>query len=437
MISRVQRVTSPLVAAAILLTLTCLASRTEAQEKRSVTIYEESQVPPYTLPDPLICADGSEVADAQTWWDKRRPEILKLCEDEWFGKTTLGRPKKMKFVVRDEKHGARGGIATRLRIGVLFDGSEAGPQMEILVYLPEHTTGQVPVILLMNFQGNYATTPEADIPLPTHWVGGYGNADPSNHAQEKLRGSVAYAFQYDYALQHGYGVATIGYGEVEPDFNGGDKIGVRGKLPSAATGGDRMGAIGTWAWGLSRAVDYLQTNKRIDPKRIGVQGHSRLGKAALWAAAQDQRFAFVISNESGAGGAALNKRIFGETVAVLNHNFPHWFCPNFNKYSDNEAAMSVDSHELIALIAPRPVLITSAVEDRWSDPYGEFLAGVGADPVYRLLCGDGIPDKTYPAPSHVLNGRIGYYVRPGKHDVLLEDWQNYVSFADRYMKVAR
>ena len=189
-----------------------------------------------------------------------------------------------------------------------------------------------------------------------------------------------------------------------------------------------------WAWALSRAVDYLETNPRVDSKRIAVLGFSRLGKTAMWAGAQDERIALVVSNASGAGGVALSKRIFGETVADLMNKFTRWFCPNFRQYAKNEAALPMDQHELAALIAPRPLLITSGTEDLWSDPKGEFLGGLGADPVYRLLGTDGLSQKEQPAPGQLVDSRIGYFLRVGRHDVTLEDWQAMLTYADRYFR---
>ena len=398
--------------------------------QRPGTIEDESKVPPYTLPDPLVCEDGTKVVDAKTWREKRRPELMERFEREVYGKTPIDAPPRMTFVVRDEKKDARGGKATRLRVGVLFDGRKDGPQMEMLVYLPNAANGPVPVFFGLNFEGNYTTTDEADLPLPSHWVPGPRGG--KNVAQESNRGKQASRWQYDYALDRGYGVATACYGEVEPDADGRRQAGVRA-LSSAQGPGD-WGSIGAWAWALSRGYDYLATNPRVDAKKVIVIGHSRLGKTSLWAGAQDERFAMVVSNDSGAGGAALSRRIFGETVAVLNKNFPHWFCTNYRKYSDHEDKCPVDQHELIALIAPRPVLINSATEDLWADPKGEFLSGVGADPVYRLLGTDGLAQKEWPKPSRLIDSRIGYFLRPGKHDVTLEDWQAYVAFADKHVK---
>jgi hypothetical protein len=397
-------------------------------------ITDESMVPPYQLRDPLVCNDGTPVRSADTWHNKRRPELLQLFASEMYGRTLLGRPEKMRFVVREELPEARAGAVTRLRIGILFDGTEEGPQMELLVYLPNHVTGKVPVFLGLNFDGNYTTTVEPDLPVPNHWAMGlFGNKMENHRPKESGRGVHQHMWPYTYLLEHGYGVATVAYGEIEPDEK---REPASAALPSSprtlapAVSPADWGTIGTWAWGLSRALDYLETHPRVDPKKVAVLGFSRLGKTALWAGAQDERFALVISNASGAGGAALNKRIFGETVRHLTSHFPYWFAPNFNKYTDNESELPFDQHELLALIAPRPLLVTSGTTDIGADPKGEFLSVLHASPVYQLLGSPGFPSSEMPPPSVFVPGRISYFLRPGSHDVTLEDWQAMVRFAD-------
>jgi hypothetical protein len=395
------------------------------------TISDEAQVPPFSLPNPLVCEDGTRVADAAAWKEKRRPELLRLFERNVYGKTLVERPAALRFVLREEKKDARGGKATRLRVGILFEGREDGRQMELLVYLPNKAAGPVPMFLGLNFDGNYSTTEDADLPLPSHWVNGlFTNRVEKHRPAEAGRGIHGELWQYDLALDNGYGVATAGYGEVQPDEAGMWKDGPRGLGPEP--GAEDWGSLGAWAWALSRAMDYLETNPRVNPKGVAVIGFSRLGKAALWAGAQDERFAMVVSMGSGAGGAALSKRIFGETVENMTTRLGHWFCPSYGRYAGREADLPVDQHELLALIAPRPVLILSATEDLWSDPKGEFLSGVGADPVYRLLGTDGIAQKEWPEPRKLLTSRIGYYLRPGKHDVTKEDWQAMLDFARRH-----
>jgi hypothetical protein len=239
-------------------------------------------------------------------------------------------------------------------------------------------------------------------------------------------------FPYDEILARGYGFATASYGEVEPDGKGRWQEGPRGLTKEP--GEHDWGAIGAWAWALSRAMDYLETNRRVDAKRVAVFGFSRLGKTAMWAGAQDQRFALVISQNSGKGGISLSKRLTGEPVKHLSQNLGHWFAPAYNRYADNEAALPVDGHSLAALIAPRPLLILSGSEDKWSDPEGEFLGGFHANPVYRLLKTDGLLALQQPAPGNLISSTVGYYLRPGPHDVMLEDWQATLAFADKHLK---
>ena len=396
-------------------------------------ITNEAQVPPYALPDPLICQNGTRVTNARMWREQRRPELLHLFENEEYGKTLVDRPGNLKFVLRGEKPDARGGTATRLRVGVLFEGREEGRQMELLIYLPNNVKGPVPMFLGFNFDGNYTTTDEPDLPLPKHYAMGlYANRLVKNIPTEAGRGIHKSMWQYDLALARGYGVVTAGYGEVEPDADSRWKKGPRGLGPEP--GAKDWGCIGAWAWAYSRALDYLETNPRVDAKRVALIGFSRLGKTAMWAGAQDERFALLVSNNSGAGGVALHKRIFGETVANLTGNLGRWFCPDFRQYATNETALPIDQHELVALIAPRPVLIVSGTGDLWSDPKGEFLGGLGADPVYRLLGTDGLAKKEWPAPGQLVDSRIGYFMHAGRHDVTLEDWQAMVTYADKYLK---
>lgn len=415
---------SVLFAAGVLALLMCLGTCPAAADEPKPTSL--------ALPDPLRMANGARVTTARQWHDRRRPELLRLFASEVYGRTLVGRPKNLRFVVREEKHDALGGKATRLRVGILFEGREDGPQMELLVYLPNHAHGPAPVFLGLNFDGNYDTTDEPDIPLPAHWVNGLFQSGPNDHkAHESARGRHRAMFPYDLILSRGYGFATAGYGEVEPDEPGHWKDGPRGLGPPPAAGD--WGALGAWAWALSRAMDYLETNKRVDAKRVALFGFSRLGKAAMWAGAQDERFAAVVSQCSGRGGVSLSKRLTGEPIAHLSGPLGHWFAPNYAKYANNEAALPVDGHELAALIAPRPLLILSGAEDSWSDPEGEFLGGLGADPVYRLLGTDGLAVKQWPAPQHLVDSTVGYYLRSGGHDVTLEDWQATLAFADKHL----
>ncbi len=402
-----------------------------------ITHTDESRVPQYTLPEVLTSADGHHVTDAHTWTDKRRREVLELFAVHEYGRSP-GRPENMRFVVRETAKDALGGKATRKQISVLLRGEENGPRMEILLYTPNTATGPVPAFLGLNFSGNHSIHSDPGIFLSDRWMRPGGNSGiQNNRATEETRGSSSSRWPVETILDRGYGLATVYYGDLEPDFADGWKTGIRGialkEQGRTDFEPDAWGGIAAWAWGLSRALDYLQNDPQIDPARVAVLGHSRLGKTALWAGAQDERFALVISNDSGCGGAALNRRGYGETVERINTSFPHWFCSNFKKYNKNESGLPMDQHMLIALMAPRPVYVASALEDQWADPKGEFLSAKHAGPVYQLFGLRGVESSEQPAVNSPVGDSIGYHIRTGKHDVTDYDWHQYLNFADRHL----
>jgi hypothetical protein len=397
------------------------------------TNYDEAKVPAYRLPDPLACFDGQAVTNEALWRGKRRPEILEAFATNVYGRTPAV-PIRLRFEPGSVATNALGGLATRKEVVIrLFEEPDA-PWIDLLLFVPNDAPKPAPVFLGLNY-GNQGVHPDPAI-------------KPSR--QTKTRpGEQASRWPLEAIMKRGYAVATFAGADVEQDRHGsgtfqkpdGWKEGVRGHwlrmsgLPDPDD--DAWGSIGAWAWGLSRAMDYLETDPACDRCRVVVFGHSRTGKTALWAGAQDERFAIIVSNESGEGGASLSRRWYGETIAHLVSGPDIWFCRNYRRFAGNESALPVDQHLLIALIAPRPVYVASAEEDRWADPHGEFLAARQAEPVYRLFGLPGIDVRDMPPANTPVGATIGYHMRTGKHDITAYDWQQFLAFADRHFAPGR
>jgi hypothetical protein len=394
--------------------------------------FDEDKVLPYTLPDSLSCVDGSYIDTADAWRAKRRPEILELFREYVYGRAPIGKPEAMSYEVFEYESDALDGRAIRKQIRIYFTGKKNGASMDLLLYTPKQCDGPVPVFLGLNFKGNHTVVNDPGIKLAEVWPS--GGAEKPSVADEASRGSRSDAWQVELLLKHGYGVATIYSEDLDPDFHDGFQNGVHAAFDSERQA-DSWGAIGAWAWGLSRALDYLETDAAVDSQRVAVFGHSRMGKAALWAGANDERFALVVSNDSGCGGAALSRRNYGESMQIMQRNFPHWFCENVKEYISEECSLPIDQHMLIALMAPRPIYVASADEDLWADPRGEFLSCKHAEPVYHFLeCAGLQTDDMPPLNQSVQQGSIAYHIRRGAHAVLEYDWKCYIDFADKHLK---
>ncbi|MEI8114779.1 MAG: acetylxylan esterase [Bacteroidia bacterium] len=410
-----------------------ISGNTNAQ--RETTIYDESKVPEYQLPDVLRRFNGRKIKSEKVWFKKRRPEILNFFTDEVYGKVP-GDMKISEVKIWETSDNALNGLAIRKQISLFFTKNDKNLEVSILMYLPK-SVPKAPVFLALNFTGNHTVCNDPNIRLTESWV----ENDPSvgiinNRVTEQSRGIDSDSWPIEEIIKAGYGLATVYYGDIDPDKNdfsdGIEPFFYKGNQSKPKQ--DEWGSIASWSWGLSRIMDYLETDNLVDSRKVAVLGHSRLGKTALWAGATDQRFAMVISNESGCGGAALSKRIFGETVQSINNAFPHWFCDNFLKYNNNEEELPVDQHMLLALIAPRPLYVASAEGDQWADPKGEFLSAKYASAVYELFGLEGLPVKEMPEVNHPVMGTIGYHIRSGKHHLTEYDWQQYLKFADKHFK---
>jgi hypothetical protein len=371
--------------------------------------YDEARVPGYSLP-PLF-GNGDRPPSAPERWRPRRAEILELFRDNVYGRSP-GKPERLRFEVAGEDPAAMDRRATLKRVSVISTQQGREHRFGITLFLPNASSDPVPVFLLLN---NRPVT----------------NTDPTRRERSGFWPAEA-------VISRGYGIAALQVSELAPDDKDNFADGVVRLFEGAATvprPANAWGALAAWGWGASRAMDYFETDARIDAKRVAVVGHSRGGKAALWAGAEDERFAMVVSNDSGEGGAALTRRHFGETLARITQSFPHWFAGRYQSFADRVGQLPVDQHMLLAAIAPRGVYVGSADEDLWADPRGEFLALAHASPVFALWGDAPLAPGDMPALDRpLIRGRRGYHVRSGGHNLTPYDWERFMDFADTLWK---
>jgi len=387
------------------------------------------------FPDPFTFNSGKKVTSVKEW-ERRRKEILETMTREMYG-AAPERPKNMRFEVFDVDKDALAGKATRKQVTVRITEKGKEARFDLLIYIPNRARHPVPAIIGLNFIGNQAIHADPGIKLTTAWVENSGMfpCGADGKATDACRGVNASQWAVDSILARGYALVTLYREEVASDRKDqAFRTGVHTLYPELQQREDNFGTIAAWAWALSRGMDYLETDKDIDAKRVAVFGFSRLGKAALWAGATDRRFAAVLSNESGAGGGKQFRRGVGEDINRLCTVFPHWFARSLAKYKGKDTELPFDQHFVLALIAPRPVYLATAEDDKNADPQGEFATARAADAVYRFLGTNGFPDGPFPALNQPLTGQIGFHIRPGGHDVKMFDWIQFLNFSDLHLQ---
>ena len=395
---------------------------------------DESKISPFELPDIYVSPITKTRADnALQWLDKVRPDVSKIFEEQIYGKRPP-RPQLVKSEIVESSDDALGGIAKRRQVKITVGDANGMHTFTMLAYFPKKAKKPVPTFLCLNFSGNHVASTEQEVIVPDCWVRNttrYGMNITNNKTTAKDRG--ANPFDFKEIIARGYGVATIFYCEIYGDEAG--EIHRKNSIYKIFKNPEQFGgAIAAWSWGLSRGLDALETLPECDSKKVIVVGHSRLGKTSLLAGAYDKRFAMVISNNSGCMGAAISRRKFGEHVEFITRVFPHWFLPKLRDYADKEEQMPIDQHQLLAMIAPRPLYVTSATEDLWADPRGELLAVVEASKVYALFGGKDFPTMEDFKAEEPFQGEVGYHLRKGKHALKLYDWMRFCDFADKHFK---
>ncbi|MEO6717707.1 MAG: hypothetical protein ABIM50_10745 [Novosphingobium sp.] len=397
---------------------------------RTTTI-DEAKVRPYTLPDPLVLANGTRITRPSEWWQTRRPQIVSMFETLEFGRAPA-RPRSQRFEVFERGARALADKAIRRQVLIHLGNDAAAPTIQLVEYLPAAARGPVPMVLMIGFTAPSAMIDDPGIRPSQVW-------DVAKKQRVAATPGPGGKFDPKPFLDAGFGVTTYYYGDVDPDYAEGYAQGIRGYLAGGAPRtADAWGAVAAWAWSLSRVQDYLETDRGVDSKRVALIGASRLGKTVLWAAAHDQRFAAVISCCSGKIGASLMRRNFGSPIAG---SFPgetdYWMADNFRQFHGNENNLPMDGHMLLGLIAPRPVLLQTGKYDHAADPKGEFLAGVAATPVYRLLGKPGLEATDWPPLGPSVDGQIGFTMNSGGHGMQPGDWGIYLQFLQKHLQHGR
>jgi len=393
--------------------------------------YDESKVGTYTLPDPLVTMKGVRVRDTATWMRVRRPEILRLMETIQFGRAP-GKPARVTVDRFDTGTVALGGKAIRRQTTLYFTDDRSGPKAELLSYVPADAKGPVPLLLQISFSPNANVVDDPGIKPGEMW----------NREKKRVPApppSAAGRVDVLPFLASGIGFATLYYGDIEPDFDGGIPFGIRGRYLKPGQSQfepDEWGAIAAWAWGLRRVMDHLETEPAIDAKRVALLGSSRLGKTVLWTGATDQRYAVILASVSGESGAALSRRNYGETVRLMTDSsrYDYQFARAYQAYGDKVDQLPFDGHMLISLIAPRPLLLQTGSTDFWSDPKGEYLAAVAASPVWKLFGKEGLTVDHYPAPGEPVLSTLGYSMHEGRHGILPYDWPIFLQYLEKHLK---
>lgn len=381
------------------------------------------------LPDPLTFLDGSKVKTKEQW-QRRRTELKGLFQHYMYGHFPPAPAKLGIEVLRVDKQ-ALGGKATLKEVALTV--APGAPKIHVLLVLPNKRQGKVPMFAGLNFQGNHTVLDDPKIQLPTSWMPDRYAGVKNNRATDGGRGAQKDVWNVEAIIDRGYGLATAYCGDIDPDRKD-KREGIQAAVEKALGKNYDWATIAAWAWGLQRIVDYLATEEDVDMGRIVVVGHSRLGKTALLASAFDDRVAIAMPHQAGCGGTAPSRGKIGESVQRINTSFPHWFNAEFKKFNGRPEKLPFDQHCLAALMAPRPVLFTNALEDQWANPSGQFEVLQAADPVYRLLGVEGLKAAKMPAIDVLSDGRLGYFIREGKHSMNRADWQVFLDYADKHLK---